>query len=131
MENLRDTPARYEENELYARDPLSNHSKPYSTKQLRANEEHKLKVTMYHKEHGRRKFHKHDLDEAIADGWRDVPYIHPRHPKKKIEDQQEQESTPLLDALRDEAEKMGVTVDLRWGEKRLKKEILEAADNGE
>ena len=131
MENLRDTPARYEENELYQRDPLSNHAKPFSSKQMKANEQHKRLVTLYHKEHGRQKFDRDEMQSKMAEGWRDVPFVHPRHPDKKIDAQKEQESPPLIDALRDEAVKMGVTVDKRWGEKKLKEEILKAADNSE
>ncbi len=115
-ENINDTPARFEENEEYLRDPISNSAKPYSTKQEAANREHAEKVWMYHKTEGARLFDKDDVPE----GWQDTPFEHPNNPDHQPEPVENDE----LKALREEAEDMGIEVDKRWGVKRLKEEMI-------
>jgi len=124
MENLNDSPARFEDNEHYLKDPTSPSSKPYSSKQKEANARWGMRETLYHEKEGRRVFNKDEVEEAKKNGWRDVPFVHPRHPKKKVEAPVE---TDELKLLREEAEKMGIEVDKRWGSKRLQDEMLKAS----
>ena len=123
-ENLNDSPARLEENEEYQRDPYSTQGKPYSTKQLAANARHGQRETLYHNEHGRRVFMRDEVEDAKKDGWRDVPFVHPRHPENVIEI-----DDPEMKALVKEAQEMGIKVDKRWNKKRLISKMREAVDN--
>ena len=131
-ENLHDSPARLEEHEQYLRDPTSTGGKPYSSKQRAANEEHKRRVTLCHKTEGRQKFDASEVENAMKNGWRDTPFVHPRHPGKILDtvEPAEQEPTPEMQALLGEAKKLGIAVDKRWGQKRLQDEILKAASDG-
>ena len=132
-ENLNNSPARLEENEQYLRDPTSPSGKPYSTEQKAANERHKHRETLYHVTEGRRVFDKSEVEAAKKEGWRDVPFVHPRHPNKKIDVPREtsqenaQEVDEELEILRTEATEMGLKVDKRWSKQRLKDEILKEA----
>lgn len=126
MENIHNSAATLEQHTQYLKDPTRPEAKPYSSKQVEANEAHKQRVTLYHKTLnadvlGRKVFHIDEVEQAKKDGWVDTPYIHPRHPNKVVE---EAAVTPTLEALRSEAKTMGITVDQRWGEKRLKAEML-------
>lgn len=123
-ENINDTPARYEENVEYLRDPLSNSAKPYSSKQSTANDEHRDRVWLYHKEHGGRIFSRHDVDQALEDGWSEKCFEHPNNPSHQTA---KAVDTPELEALRGEAEKLGIKVDKRWTQKRLLEEMEKAA----
>lgn len=123
MENLNDSPARFEDNEHYLKDPTSPSSKPYSTKQQAANERWRMRETLYHEVHGRKVFNKDEVEDAKAEGWRDVPFIHPKNPDKKVEAVETEE----IKLLREEAEKMGIKVDKRWSSKRLQDEMLKVS----
>ena len=114
MENINDTPARFEENQDYLRDPLSTTAKPYSTKQQQANEEHASKVWLYNKDGGKL-FSRDEAEEAMKDGWKPEPYKKAKE-EKPVEDAE-------LKALREEAKDMGVKVDKRWNKKRLMEEM--------
>jgi isopentenyldiphosphate isomerase len=107
-ENINDTPARYDQNNEYLRDPMNTQAKPYSTKQMTANQSHANKVWVYNEDGGKIV----SLEEAkklLSDGWKDSPYAHPN-------------------ALKTEAENVGLKVDKRWGAKKLKDELLKASD---
>lgn len=132
--NHYDTPATGEQNENFQRNQDDPKGKPFSTKQLAANKAHAERETLYHKTEGRRVFHKSEVEEAKAEGWRDVPFYHPKHPKRLItlgdekpseaEEAEEIEGDKELDALRSEFEKLFKKApDKRWGKTRLIEEM--------
>lgn len=121
-ENLNDSPATYEENQAYLRDPLDPKSKPYSSKQVAANEAHRLVTHLYHKNHeAGRDFYIEEVEQAKADGWVDVPFVHPNNPEHK-----EPEITSERTLLFEEAERLGVKVDKRLSDTKLRAAIVEA-----
>ena len=131
-ENLNNSPARFEENEQYLRDPTSPSGKPYSTEQKAANERHKRRVTLYHETEGRRVFDRSEEKEMLAKGWQDAPIVHPKNPNVKnvknvSRETSETEVDEELEILRNEASEMGLKVDKRWSKQRLKDEILKEA----
>lgn len=134
MQNLNNSPARWDENDKYIRDPSDPKAKPYSTNQVAANQEHKNRVTLYHKTHGRRVFNKVDDDiQALEkEGWRDTPFVHPRHPDEKVELESvnlSENQQAERDALYAEAAKLGIDGRRykQWSMDKLRKEVLKAA----
>lgn len=127
-ENINDSPARYEENEDFLRDPMSNTAKPYSRKQKEANYNHARKTWLYHKTEGAKLFDKDEVEDAFEDGWVDVPFKHPNNPKHVAPTKEEKESPEYL-ALKEEAEGLGIKVDKRWGLKKLTEEIMKTEDD--
>jgi len=123
MENLNDTPARFEENEQYLRDPESPQAKPYSTKQLMANDSHAQNVWVYDKEEGGKLVSREEAEDLLADGWKDEPYEHPNNPNAKKSEKVVE--TDEVKALRDELDEMGIDYDKRWGAAKLKKALLD------
>ena len=127
-ENLHDTPATYEQNLAYLKNPESPESKKYSSKQAEANIAHKTKVMLYHADHdggvGGRVFDREDAEDAAAAGWVDTPFKHPNNPDHQPVP--EPVASPERDMLIDEAEKLGITIDKRWGLERLRKAIVKA-----
>jgi hypothetical protein len=76
-----------------------------------------------------------ELANALADGWREelVAFQAPaRHPLDLDGDGAPGGSLPEeergLEALQAEAEALGIAVDRRWGEKRLRAEIAKVAE---
>lgn len=128
MENLNNSAVTLEQHIKYMKDPTDVEGKPYSTKQVSANIAHAQRETLYHKTlsppMGRRVFDKEDVEQAKKDGWVDVPYIHPKNPKKVVEAKEPE--TPELEALKAEAKSMGIKVDKRWGIKKIKEAMLKA-----
>lgn len=59
-----------------------------------------------------------ESEEALGDGWYDTP--------ADIPDPDAEDDAADLDALRAEAEALGIKVDARWKEKRLQEEIAKA-----
>lgn len=131
MENLQDSPATFEENQEYLKDRTSAEGKPYSTKQVAANAAHARRTTLYHKtlhpqQLGRKNFDIDEVEQALKDGYRDTPFIHPRHPKLKIVEETPEHKIPELKVLKAEAEALGIKVKGNWGIKKLK-EVIKAA----
>ena len=122
-ENLHDTPARLEQHNTYLKDPTNPEGKPYSSKQAAANQMHKTKVTLYHAIHGTHTFDADECIPAMADGWRDTPYVHPNNPDHQPPVDETAEDNEI-EALRAELTNMGRKFDKRWGKERLRQELL-------
>lgn len=81
--NINDTPARKKQNDDYIADPTAPAGKPYSRKQSEANTAHKGRTRLYHKTqcpNNGQVFEGFEVDDALADGWVDEPYVHPNAP---------------------------------------------------
>lgn len=132
-ENLRDTPATYEENLDYLRDPEHPKSKPYSSKQKAANAEHARHVTLYHKIHapgleGGRDFLREEVEAAKAEGWVTRPILHPNDPNVSTSRAAVvQPMTPERQILLEEAAKLGLQVKDTTPIDQLRADILDAA----
>lgn len=129
--NVNDSPATYEQNREYLRDPTSPRAKPYSTAQKAANVENGQRQWLYHpKEPNGKIFLKSEVAARLAEGWTDTRGV--KDPKVASA---EVDKTPLPDSyerevLFKEAEGMGVQVDKRWSTKKLRETILKAAPGG-
>jgi len=128
--NLNDSPATFEQNQQYLKDPMSAQGRPYSTKQMAANRNHGSKVRLYHKDYkkdnGGKLFDADEVDAAISEGWSDIPFINHNNPEEKVE-RVEAKETDERKALIAEAEKMNIKIDKRWSDDKIKKAMLEAA----
>ena len=130
-ENLHDTPATYEQNLEYLRDPDKPEAKPYSTRQKAANEENKNWCTLYHKIHapgnnGGRDFRREDVEQAMEDGWQDSPILHPNDPAVTAV-AVKQPMTPERELLLAEATKLGLHPADTWPIEQLRQAVVEAA----
>jgi hypothetical protein len=113
MENLNDTAARREENDLYLIDPTHPRAKPYSRKQKEAIKVVRGRTFLYHTEMPNgRIFEGHEIDDALEAGWTDTMPNHPNCPVKTVipaTKLEAKKSDPELDALWDEVERLNIT----------------------
>ena len=124
-ENLNDTAATKEQNDIYLRDPTNPGGKPFSIQQQRSNEAAKRKTMLYSEDHPTKGV-VFDIDEApdaMADGWVDAPLVHPNNPNPVVEPVQDTE----LKALWAEVDRIGVTPrpHHRSGKEKLMKAITD------
>lgn len=126
MENLHNTAATYDQNQDYLKDPTRPESKPYSTKQQAANQAQGGRSWLYHKTKGEQIFDAEDMEQAEKDGWSNTPFKHPNNPDHQAP-VDASENNSETDALKLEAERIGLKVDKRWSNKRLREEIVKAA----
>lgn len=143
-ENQNDSPALYEENLDYLRDPENPRSKPYSTKQQAAHDAVAAVTMLYHSDTeldpgGRGKtFQREEVEQAMADGWSDVPFEHPNNPKhvhpsmgKQPEAEAATESPSAeRSLLMEEARRLGLKPAHNIGIDKLQAMIAKASEDG-
>lgn len=129
-ENIHDNSSTKTQNDIYLVDPLNPRAKPYSTVQKAANEANKGRAILYYKDgpDGGRVFEAHEVEAALAKGWRDTPYKHPNNPEHVPPVEPETASSPERDVLMMEAKELGLNPHPRLGVDKLRKLIAEASD---